>query len=214
LGFALRSVIVVHQFRSERQAVQEWAEKLIALSNEQGFAYWLAWGTIFRGWALAKQEEGEEEIAQIRQGLAAHRATEAELAQPYFLALLAEAYGRIGKAEEGLTVLAEALDVVNKNRERFYEAELYRLNGELLLALSQENQVEAETCFHKAIEVARWQSAKSLELRTVMNLSRLWQRQGKREEARQMLSLIYGWFTEGFETADLKEAKALLEELS
>ncbi|MBI2486036.1 MAG: hypothetical protein HYW01_03580 [Deltaproteobacteria bacterium] len=104
MGFALRSVVVVHQFRFERQAVQEWAEKLIALSNEQGFAYWLAWGTILRGWAIAKQGGGEEEIAQIRQGLAAHRATEAELAQPYFLALLAEAYGGIGKAEEGLTV--------------------------------------------------------------------------------------------------------------
>ena len=174
----------------------------------------MAWGTIFRGWALAKQGEGEEGTAQIRQGLAAHRATEADLARPYFLALLAEAYGGIGKAEEGLTVLAEALDVVNKNWERFYEAELYRLKGELLLARSPENQADAEPCFRKAIEVARWQSAKSLELRTVMSLSRLWQRQGKREEARQMLSVIYGWFTEGFETADLKEAKALLEELS
>jgi predicted ATPase len=214
LGFALRSVVVVHQLRFERQAVREWAEKLIALSNEQGFAYWLAWGNILRGWALAKQGDGEEEIAQIRQGLAAHQATEAELAQPYFLALLAEAYGGIGKAQEGLTVLAGALDVVNKYGERFYEAELYRLKGELLLALSQENQAEAETCFHKAIEVARWQSAKSLELRTVMNLSRLWQRQGKKEEARKMLAEIYGWFTEGFQTADLKQAKALLEELS
>jgi predicted ATPase len=234
LGFALRSVAVVHQFRLERRSVQEWAEALIALSNEQGFAYWLAWGTILRGWALARQGQGEEGVTQMRQGLATHQATEGELARPYFLALLAEAYGGIGKAEEGLIVLAEALDIVNKNGERFYEAELHRLKGESLLMqavgrggsrtaptetsmLVEANQTvlaKAETCFRQALDIAHWQSAKSLELRAVMNLSRLWQRQSKREEARQMLAEIYGWFTEGFDTRDLKEAKALLEELS
>jgi predicted ATPase len=150
----------------------------------------------------------------MRQGLAVHLTTEGELARPYFLALLAEACGGMGQAEEGLNVLAEALDIVHKNGERFYEAELHRLKGELTLALSQENEAESEACFCQALEVARWQSAKSLELRAAMSLSRLWQGQGKREETRQMLSKLYGWFTEGFNTKDLKEAKALLEELS
>jgi class 3 adenylate cyclase/predicted ATPase len=224
LGFALRSVGVVHQFRFESQAAKEWAEKLITLSNEQGFAYWLAWGTILRGWAIAM--EGEEEgIVGMRQGLDTYQTTRGELARPYFLALLAEAYGKVGQVEEGLTALAEALAVVYKNGERFYEAELYRLKGELLLIQAGRSDSpaapagksmlsEAETCFRQALEVSRLQSTKSLELRAVMSLSRLLQKQDKKEEAQQMLAEIYGWFTEGFKTADLKEAKALLEELT
>ena len=184
-----------------------------------------------RGWALAEQGQGEEGIAQLRQGLAAGRAAGAELQRSYFLALLVEAYGKVGQTEEGLTVLAEALAVVDKNEERYWEAELYRLKGELVLqsgvrrpksptpntqhpAPSTQAEAEAEACFHKAIEVARKQQAKSLELRAVMSLSRLWQQQGKKEEAKQRLAEIYGWFTEGFDTKDLQEAKALLDELS
>jgi len=159
------------------------------------------------------------------QGLAAHLATGGELSRPYFLALLAEAYGGIEQAEEGLSAVAEALAVVHKNGERFYEAEMYRLKGELLLMQAgragsrttpteKSMLSEAEACFHQALEVARWQSAKSWELRAVMSLSRLLQKRGKKEEARQMLAEIYGWFTEGFDTRDLKDAKALLEELS
>jgi len=153
-------------------------------------------------------------MAQMRQGIAAWRATGAELQRPYYLALLAEAFGKAGQADEGLSVLTEALAAVHKTEERLYEAELYRLKGELLLSLSAENQAEAEACFHKAIDIAQRQSAKSLELRAVMSLSRLLEMQGKTAEARQMLTEIYGWFTEGFDTADLQEAKALLEELS
>jgi len=142
--------------------------------------------------------------------------------RPYFLAQLAEAYGKGGQVGEGLAALAEALEFVDRTEERFYEAELYRLRGELTLARSsvqglassvQGLESEAEGYFLKAIEVARKQQAKSLELRAVMSLSWLWQSQGKRDEARQMLAEVYNWFTEGFETADLKEAKALLEEL-
>ncbi len=155
----------------------------------------------------------------MRQGLDAQRATGAEVGRPCLLALLAEAYGKVGQAEEGFAVLAEALAIVHKNGERWYEAELYRLKGELTLAQSSvqslESRVkEAEECFHKAIEIAHRQQAKSLELRAVMSVSRLWQQQGKKDEARQMLAEIYGWFTEGFDTKDLQEAKALLEELS
>ena len=167
--------------------------------------------------------------------MAAWRATGAELVRPYYLALLAEAYGRVEQTEEGLTALSEALTLVNKTEERWYEAELYRLKGELTLQsgkstsqkgksqksevtdprpLIPDPQAEAEACFHKAIEIARKQQAKSLELRATMSLARLWQQQGKRAEAHTLLSEIYNWFTEGFDTKDLQEAKALLEELS
>ena len=232
LAFALHFAALVHRFRGEGQATQERAEAVMALSHEQGFPFWSADGAILRGWALTEQGQGEEGVAQLHQGLAAYRTTGAKLAWPYFLALLAEAYEKVGQAEEGLTVLAEALATGQRTGERMYEAELYRLKGELTLAQSSvqslassvtnpqppapstQAEAEAEACFLKAINIARRQNAKSLELRAVMSLSRLWQRQGKREEARQLLAEIYGWFTEGFDTADLKEAKALLEELA
>jgi predicted ATPase len=209
--------VVLHQSLHEAQAVQQQAEAMIALAHEQGFSALLAGATVRRGWALAEQGQAEEGITQMRQGLAASRATGTELWRPYNLAFLAEAYGKIGQAEEGLTALAEALELVDRTGERMYEAELYRLKGELTLQASVQSLAtrvkEAEACFQKAIEVARHQSAKSLELRAVMSLSRLWQQQGKQHEAHHMLSEIYGWFTEGFDTKDLQEAKALLEEL-
>ncbi|MBI3756512.1 MAG: AAA family ATPase [Deltaproteobacteria bacterium] len=215
LVYALSWAAVLHLFRQEVQATQEWAEAAIALSTEHGFPHWLASGTMWRGWALAEQGRGEEGITQIRQGLAAYRAMGAEQAVPYFLALLAEAYGKVGQAEEGLSTLSEALMLVNKTGARWYEAELYRLKGELLLAQEglREKTEEAEECFLRAIAVARKQEAKSLELRAVMSLGRLWQQQGKKDEACQMLAEIYNWFTEGFDTKDLQDAKALLEEL-
>lgn len=151
----------------------------------------------------------------MRRGLAAYEATGAYLTRPYFLALLAEGYGHVGQTKEGLlSVLADALASVYSYRERFYEAERYRLKGDLLVALSGAQHVEAEACFRQAPEVARHQQGKSLELRTATSLSRLWQRQGRGAEARQLLAEVYGWFTEGFDTPDLREAKALLEELS
>ena len=165
-----------------------------------------------RGWALAEQGQIEEGITHMRRGLAAWRATGAELVQPYFLTLLAEAYGKGERAEDGLAVLAEALEAVHHTGECWWEAELYRLKGELLQAAGSGN--EAEACFHQAFDVARRQQAKSLELRAAISLSRLWQPQGKPDAARHLLAESYGWFTEGFDTADLREAKALLEELS
>ena len=134
--------------------------------------------------------------------------------QPYWLVLLADAYGKVGQAEDGLTALNEALARINNTGEGWWEAEVHRLKGELLLARSAENETEAETCFHQAIEVARRQLAKSWELRAAMSLGRLWQKQGKKAEARALLQEIYGWFTEGFDAADLKEVRALLEALS
>jgi len=180
---------------------------------------------------LVEQGQGEEGITQMRQGMAAWQAMGAELFWPFCLALLTEAYGKVGQTEEGLNALAEALDTVHKTEERSREAELYRLKGELTLQQfkiqgsrfkveeSSESGVrspesEAEECFLRAVEIARRQEAKSLELRAVMSLSRLWQQQGKKDEARKLLAEIYGWFTEGFDTKDLQEAKALLEELN
>jgi predicted ATPase len=128
--------------------------------------------------------------------------------------MLAETYGDMEQREEGLTALDEALAMVARTGERFWEGELHRLKGTLLLARSAEPQAEAEACFRQALDVARRQHAKSLELRAAMSLSRLWQRQGKRDAARALLAPIYGWFTEGFDTADLQEAKALLEGLA
>jgi predicted ATPase len=203
----------LHILCREGQAAQERAEAAVTLCTEQGVPFWLAEGTILRGWALAEQGNREEGIVQIRQGLAAYRATGVEMMRSYFLALLGETCGKIGQTEEGLTVLAEALDVVDKTGERFYEAELYRLKGELILKQSSV-QKEAEECFGKAIAIARKQQARSLELRATVSLARLWQQQGKTAEAHQMLSEVYNWFTEGFDTKDLQEAKALLDELA
>jgi len=158
-------------------------------------------------------EEGQEEegIAQMHQGLAVLKATGTEAYQTYCLSFLADAYRKAGKVEEGLEVLTEALDLVEKIDERFFEVELHRVKGELLL---MQDEAQAEACFHQAINIARRQNAKLFELRTVMSLSRLLQKQGKQREARKLIVDIYGWFTEGLDTPFLKEAKALLKELS
>ncbi len=151
---------------------------------------------------------------QIRQGLAASQAIGTVRDRPYHLALLAEVSAQVGQTTEGLEALAEALVTLPKSGARWWEAELYRLRGELLLQHAVAQPGEAEACFQQALAVARRQQAKSLELRAAMSLARLWQHQGKRTEAHQLLAEVYGWFTEGFDTADLQEAKALLEALS
>jgi predicted ATPase len=214
LAFTLEGMAEIYQFRREVRRTQEWAEALMTLSTEQKFAFWLVSGKMLRGWALAQQGQGEEGITQIRQGLAAWQAMGEALYQPLFRALLAETCGKMGQPGEGLSVLAEALADVRNTGLCFCEAELYRLQGELLLQQAAERGGEAEACFRQALDVARRQQAKSWELRATMSLSRLWQRQGKRAEARALLAESYGWFTEGFDTADLQEARALLEEFS
>jgi predicted ATPase len=165
-----------------------------------------------RGWALAERGQGEEGIAQIHQGLAAYQATGATRDRPYYLALLAEASARVGRTTEGLEALTEALATLGTSGARWWEAELYRLRGELLL--SADKEAAAEACLHQALDLARRRQAWSLELRVAMSLARLWQPQGKRTEAYALLAPIYNWFTEGFDTLDLQEAKALLEELT
>jgi predicted ATPase len=206
-------VAVVHQFRREVRATQERAEAAISLATEQGFPYWMAVGSLLRGWALVQQGQAQAGMDQMHQGLSAYRATGAEQARSYWLALLAEAQGTMGQPAEGLMTLTEALMLVDTTGERWYESECYRLKGALLLQQNTDNQAEAESCFAQAMAIAQNQQAKSFELRAATSLARLWQRQGKREEAYDLLAPIYGWFTEGFDATDLQEAKVLLEEL-
>jgi predicted ATPase len=213
---------LLYQLCRDALAVRDQADAAITVATAQRFALMQALGPIMRGWAIAVQEHSTEGLVQIRQGLDTYRSTGAEFQRPHFLALLAEASGLLGQPEGGLAALEEALTLVEKTGERYYEAELHRQRGELLLlraaksrpAQDSQEQHEAETCFQHALDVARQQQAKSLELRAAMSLGRLWQRQGKRVEARALLAEVYDWFTEGFDTADLQEAKALLDALA
>jgi predicted ATPase len=212
--YALSSATELYQLRAEVSAARAHIERALAVSREQGSAFREAVGTIFLGWALAMQEQAAAGIPQMLHGIAAYRATGAEAGRHYWLGMLAEAYGKAGQIHAGLTALTEALAVVEKNGECYYEAELYRLKGVLLQGQTVPDACQAETCFQQALAIARRQQARSWELRAALSLSRLWQRQGKRAAAYDMLAPVYGWFTEGFDTSDLQDAKALLEDLS
>jgi tetratricopeptide (TPR) repeat protein len=234
LAHPLTSVItacmaaLVHIICGEVHSAQEQAEEAMALSVEQGFIHWGAQAIALRGWALAQQGRGEESVAQIRQGLAAYQETGAQLARPLLLGLLAETYRKTGHPEEGLVVATEALALAQQTGQRSQEVWLSRMRGDLLLQGKAQNakskaehppsplrqaQAEAEKCFLHALEIARRQNAKSLELRTALSLSRLWLQQGKKEKAQHLLTEIYGWFSEGFDIPELQEARTLLEEL-
>jgi adenylate cyclase len=193
--------------------VCERAEELIQISSEKKFKTFIHLGKCMRSWRETIYENKQLKNSEIRQILTAAHETGTLITTQFLRALIAEMCLKIGQPDEGLQAVREGQNVVDTTGGRLLEAELYRFKGELLLAKSKRNQSEAESCFKKAISVAQRQQAKSLELRASMSLSRLWQGQGKQEEARGLLSEIYGWFTEGFDTADLKDAKALLEEL-
>jgi predicted ATPase len=213
LAIALAFAAMVHHCRREAPLTQARAEAAITLATERDFPQQLERARSLRGWAVAARGDGEEGIAQIRQALGAGATRD----RPYNLALLAEASAQVGQTTEGLETLAKALAMLAEGGVRWWEAELYRLRGELLLHAErgvQNAAFTAEECFHQAIEIARRQQAKSLELRAVMSLIRLWQQQGKRVEGRQILLPLYDWFTEGFDTPDLRDAKALLNDLS
>jgi predicted ATPase len=214
LAFAGFCFGAVRQFRREARAALQHAESMIALSAEYGFSDQFAFSTGLRGWAMAEQGRPEEGVTQILEGLAASRAREAELWRPHGLCTLADVYRETGRVDDGLGALTEALAIADEQESRHCEAEINRLKGELLLTQDASTTAEAQNCFERAIEVARKQRAKSLELRATMSLARLLDKQGRRDEARTMLAEIYGWFTEGFDTADLKDAKALLDELA
>jgi predicted ATPase len=201
-----------NKMRRDACALKGHAEELIRLSKEKAFAGWLATGTCYRGEAVAMLGQFQEGIAQMRQGMTAEQSLGTRLNQQGVLCTLAQAQAEAGRPEQGLTTLDEALAWLEETDERHWETEVHRVQGELLLMHGDE--AEAEASFHKAIEVARQQNAKSWELRATTSLARLWKRQGKREEARLILARIYDWFTEGVDTADLKEAQALLEGLA
>lgn len=216
LGFALQNAACIHLYRREAQTAQEMAEAAMNVATEHGFPFWLTLGMIYRGAALAMQGQVAEGIAQLRDGQAAFQAAGAAGERPHYLAMLAEAHGSAGQIEAGLTLLDEALALVHKTEERAWEPEVYRLKGELLLKADGGMRMAAltpEDSFQHALDLARRQQAKSWELRASTSLSRLWRQQGKGQQAQQLLAEIYGWFTEGFDTCDLKATKILLNEL-
>jgi predicted ATPase len=214
LAFAQVFAAFIYQCRRDVLAVYEQAEAAAALSATQGFPQWAAVGICGRGWALAMQGQGAEGSAQLRQGIAAYRATGAAILVPWFYLLLADVAERFGHTAEGLQALAEAHTLVEQQEARWWEAEVCRLQGIVLLRQTGTSPAEAEAWLQRALDVARHQQAKSWELRAAMSLSRLWQQQGKGAAAHALLAPVYSWFTEGLDTADLQEAKALLEVLA
>jgi len=211
-AFALTYAAILHQLRREAEQAQEQADVLIALCDEHGIKGHREWGMCVRGWALAEQGLVEEGIAVMREHTDALRAKHMLVEVPYFLAVLAEMLEKAGHVDEGLATIAAALDVALGTNQPVYMAEYLRLKGELLAKGG--SPTEAEACLREALTIAAHQQAKSLELRAAMSLACLWQRQGKKDDARALLTPVYDWFTEGFETVDLRAAKALLEGLS
>ena len=189
------------------------AEALLTLCREQGLTYRLLQGRLLRGWGYVMLGQAEDDLGKMVQDIHAIVETGAEVYRPYYLALLAQAHGALGQYAAALTVLSEALALVEQHEEHWYEAELYRIQGDVLLRHLPDEGVQAEASFQRSLAVSRRQHARSWELRAAMSLSQLWQQQDKQKEAFELLAPIYAWFTEGFETADLKEAKALLSEL-
>jgi predicted ATPase len=202
------------QFRREIAVMYEWAERALQIAAEHNFPQVLGWAMTFRGWAVAMQGQLEEGERLMHRGMDTFLALGLVANMPYFLALLAEVQWKMEKPGEALKTIGEALTVVADTGECYWEAEIYRLRGLVLLSGSPENHPEAETCFHQALDIARQQQARSLELRAAISLARLWQSQGKRQDAHDLLAPVYNWFTEGFDTADLKDARALLAELT
>jgi class 3 adenylate cyclase/predicted ATPase len=214
IAFARAFGAIVHQFRREGYSTQQQAEAAMTVAADKGFSAFLGLGSVLRGWAMVEQRQLEEGIAQIQQGMTAIAATGEKAQLPYHLTLLADAYGQAGQNEKALAAVRERFDLASKTGLGYYDAELCRVRGELLLKRDGTSAAEAEAWFRRAIDIARKQSAKSWELRATISLARLLAQQSRRVEARAMLSEIYNWFTEGFDTADLKEAKALLDELA
>jgi predicted ATPase len=204
----------LHVLRGENEAVQQQVEAATALATRHHLLQWLEQSAILRGWYVARPGQDAAGVAQMQQAVTTYRQRHTQY-QVRFLALLAEVYGQHGQSATGLERLDEAFALAAHNvLDSCWEPELHRLKGVLLLTQSPTNYAEAERCFRSALDMARRQQARSWELRIGISLSRLWQQQGKHAEAHELLAPMYGWFTEGFDTADLQEARGLLEELS
>jgi predicted ATPase len=210
LAQALTHAACVHQFCRDPASTKQCAEETLVLCAEQGIGpQYVASARVLLGWAMSVEGQTDQGLAEVREGLARLDALAAVLRRAYLLSLFAETCGRAGRIDEGLAALDEAL----RGAERWWEAEFHRFKGDLLLSRSAQNLAEAEACYGTALQVARRHQAKSLELRAAVSLARLWREQGKRTEARDALTPVYGWFSEGFDTPDLKDAKELLEML-
>jgi predicted ATPase len=203
-----------HQVRREQRPVEERAKTLIGLAREHGLSAWAANGAVLHGWAVAEGGAVETGIAELRQGLEATEAMGVQQHTPGFLGWLARLHLGTKNFGEALQALDEALARVDRLEERWFEPDLWRLKGEALVALSPERAAEAEACYQQGLTVARHQGARLWELRAATSLARLWRDQGRRAEARDLLAPVYGWFTEGFDTADLNDAKRLLDGLA
>jgi predicted ATPase/predicted Ser/Thr protein kinase len=234
MAFIMVKAVLLFQYCHESQQAEEWAEKCIAHCDQHGIAQERLWAKSLSGWSIAAQGRVDQGIGRMRESIEAYRGLRSELSLSHYQTLLADVLGFTGNAEEGLAIIAEALDTIRRTGDRHCEPETHRIKGELRLrqasildsgivtntgdrpVIAAEAPVcaEAESCFRQAIEVARQQGAKSWELRAAISLSRLWMQQGRRDEARQLLTPVYQWFAEGFDTADLKEARALIGELS
>ena len=197
---------MVYQHGGNVQATHQQAQAAITLATELEFQSWLPWARVLEGWARAHQGQPAEGIAQLCDGIASWNATGSVILQPYFLALLAEAYVSNGRPADALATLDEALAVTERTDERYFEAELYRLKGEL-----QNDASAGEALFQRSIAIARRQAAKSFELRAALSIGRLYVQQGRKREGQHLVAEVYSWFTEGFDTPDLKEATAFFE---
>jgi predicted ATPase len=214
LGLALTVKPRTHCFVREPEIVRAHAEEAIALSEEHGFAEWMPWGRFHRGWALAELGRVEEGVAEMAEGIAGFERLGGVPWQRYSIALLAHGHARLGRHREALDMIDKALAHVERSGEFDGQSEMLRLKGEILLMGGKSDVPGAEQCFRAALEVARTQEAKWWELRATVSLARLLRDSGRRDEARTMLADVYNWFSEGFDTADLKDAKALLDELA
>jgi predicted ATPase len=212
LAIAYSYTAMFHQFRRDTDSARQKAEEAISISRDHGFPYYIAWGTLIDGWAKALEGDPGEQIPYMSKGLTDLQSTGAERSQSYYLALLAEVYARSDRADEALNLLRQAISFVDQKNERWWESELYRLKGDILLNLN-ETEPEVEKSYQKAVQVALRQNAKSLELRAQMSLSRLLLSQGKNSEAKNILSETVEWFTEGHDNKELTEAKNLVLEL-
>jgi adenylate cyclase len=214
VAHALHFGSILHQLRRDPPTVSAWGERLVRLAGEHRLELYDALATFARGWAMANQDQAKAGLMELRRGMDACLGLGMRIFQPYQQAVLAEAHLRAGETQMGLGVLEEAMRFVTESGVRFWEAELRRLKGTFLTHLAPGEPQEAEACYQEALSVARHQQAKSLELRSAMSLARLWRDGGRRDEARELLAGVYDWFSEGFETPDLRDAKALLDELS
>ena len=197
----------------ETGETRQLADRGVALCEEQSNGFYLQFNRMIRGWAYLETGDPTDCVEEMQQGMSAFRKSGARVFIPYFFALQAEGLAKIGKPDEGLGVVDEALSIIENTGERCWEADVHRVKGDLILAVSGAAS-EAEKSYLEAIQIAQGQDAKSWQLRAAISLARLWRDQGKHTEAARLLAEIYGWFTEGFDTPDLSEAKQLLQELS